>query len=100
MSEQKTIKLKGEFSSRTVWLNDKLLSPKKSQKVYNHSPDGFNWSYGGSGPAQLALAVLLEVTDRNTALANYQKFKFNVIAALPASDFETEIDLSPYCKEN
>lgn len=100
MSDNKTTKLKGEFSSRKVWLNGKLLSPKRSQKVFNHSPDGFNWSYGGSGPAQLALAVLLEVTnDRNIAMANYQRFKWKVIAALPARDFECEIDVSPYCKE-
>lgn len=24
----------------------------------NHSPEGFEWSYAGSGPSQLALAVL------------------------------------------
>ncbi len=24
----------------------------------NHSPDGFGWGYSGSGPSQLALAVL------------------------------------------
>lgn len=26
--------------------------------LWNHSPDGFNWGYGGSGPAQTALAIL------------------------------------------
>ncbi len=26
--------------------------------VRNHSPSGFEWGYGGSGPAQLALAIL------------------------------------------
>jgi len=25
--------------------------------LYNHSPTGFEWGYGGSGPAQLALAT-------------------------------------------
>jgi hypothetical protein len=29
--------------------------------LYNHSPDGFEWGYGGSGPAQLALAILADV---------------------------------------
>jgi len=28
--------------------------------LYNHSPDGFEWSYAGSGPAQLALAILAD----------------------------------------
>ncbi|MCK4554525.1 hypothetical protein KAU19_06245, partial [Candidatus Parcubacteria bacterium] len=45
---------------RTVWLDGYQLSPKKSQLVINHSPDGFAWGYGGSGPAQLALAILIE----------------------------------------
>lgn len=28
--------------------------------LYNHSPCGFEYGYGGSGPAQLALAILAE----------------------------------------
>lgn len=42
--------LKGD-ANRQVWLDGELLDPKPSQKVYNHSPDGFNWGYGGSGPS-------------------------------------------------
>jgi hypothetical protein len=30
------------------------------QDIRNHSPDGFNWGYGGSGPSQLALAILAD----------------------------------------
>ena len=59
-----------------------LLSPAPSQKLYNHSPDGFQWSYGGSGPAQLALALLLDATsDPDTAQAFYQDFKWEKVAA-------------------
>jgi hypothetical protein len=29
----------------------------------NHSPDGFEWGYGGSGPAQLALAILADALE-------------------------------------
>jgi hypothetical protein len=28
--------------------------------LFNHSPAGFDWGYGGSGPAQLALAMLAD----------------------------------------
>lgn len=57
------------------------LSPIPSQKLYNHSPDGFQWGYGGSGPAQLALALLLDATtDPDTALAFHQKFKWDKVA--------------------
>lgn len=60
------------------------LEPKDSQAVRNHSPDGFSWGYSGSGPAQLALAILLDYTeDVQQALQHYQEFKSHVIAALP-----------------
>lgn len=31
--------------------------------VRNHSPDGLEWGYGGSGPGQLALALLLHALN-------------------------------------
>ena len=59
------------------------LSPEPSQDVVNHSPDGFNWGYSGSGPAQLALGLLLDVTnDRETASKYYQLFKADAVAHL------------------
>src|SRR5262245_12952424 len=30
------------------------------QEIRNHSPTGFSWGYDGSGPAQLALAILAD----------------------------------------
>ena len=61
--------------------NRKQLSPIPSQKLRNHSPDGFAWGYGGSGPAQLALALLLDTTkEEDTASANYQNFKWKIVA--------------------
>lgn len=42
----------------------------------DHSPDGACWGYGGSGPAQLALALLAHATgDDELALRHYQTFK-------------------------
>lgn len=87
--------LKGEWATRRVWLDGKELFPGKSQRIYNHSPDGFNWGYGGSGPAQLALGILLELTDAVYACVEYQAFKWQFIAKLPQSDFETEFDYEP-----
>ena len=50
----------------------------------NHSPDGFDWGYGGSAPAQLALAILAHhLADAEEALNLYQRFKWAVIAELP-----------------
>lgn len=84
-------KLSGDAETREVYLDGKFLDPKPSQKLRNHSPDGFNWGYGGSGPAQLALAVMLKLTGKSDG---YQDFKFNVIAAIPGGqDFDIEFDL-------
>jgi hypothetical protein len=53
-----------------------VLSPEPSQKVWNHSPDGFQWGYGGSGPSQLALALLLDATgNSDLAVRLHQDFK-------------------------
>jgi hypothetical protein len=49
----------------------------------NHSPTGFEWGYGGSGPAQLALALLADALgDDQLALRLHQPFKWRVIAKL------------------
>lgn len=72
----------GRFDNFTITMDGKELTPERSQAVRNHSPDGFSWGYGGSGPAQLALAILLEVVPEQQALAAYQDFKFAFIAPL------------------
>ena len=48
-----------------------------------HSPTGFSWGYGGSGPADLARSILADFAGRPVADAAYQDFKFDVIARLP-----------------
>lgn len=60
------------------------LHPQKSQETVYHGPYGFDWGYGGSGPAQLALAILLDVTDDTEfSKRTYQRFKCEIIAHLP-----------------
>jgi len=67
-----------------VRVDGRPLSPAPSQRVANHSPDGFNWGYGGSGPAQLALGILLDYYGKGAPEVRfYQDFKFRVVAALP-----------------
>lgn len=52
--------------------------------LFNHSPDGFEWGYGGSGPAQLALAILADLLeDDERAVRLHQDFKWAVITPLP-----------------
>lgn len=50
----------------------------------NHSPTGFEWHYMGSGPAQLALAILADcLGDDAKALELHEDFKDQVVAGLP-----------------
>ena len=91
-------KIRGKLITRSIFIDGELLCPEESQKVYNHSPDGFNWGYGGSGPAQLALAILLKFSDKDTALYFYQDFKWDIIAKLPQTDFEIDIDIKKWIK--
>lgn len=61
----------------------KPLAPRND--VRNHSPSGFEWGYGGSGPAQLALALCLDALDDDVprAIAVYQKYKWAVVVRIP-----------------
>lgn len=79
--------LAGNWETRDVILDGAVLLPGPSQKLHNHSPDGFCWGYAGSGPAQLALAICLKLLDPEKATRVYQNFKDNIIAALPQRDF-------------
>jgi len=92
-----TIFIEGNFDTRAVHLNGKLLSPRRSQKAYNHSPDGFNWGYGGSGPSQLALALMLELAPEQ-AMNHYQDFKWALVARLPEGDFKIFLSKSRFQK--
>ena len=68
------------------------LHPERSQAVKNHSPDGFNWGYGGSGPGQLTLAILLEVTNNEkVALAYSHDFKARFIATINSQHTDWEL---------
>lgn len=57
----------------------------------NHSPDGFNWGYGGSGPAQLAYALVRDRYDKETALAYYQQFKDDFVVGLPYNEWKIAV---------
>ena len=58
----------GNGATREVRLAIVRLDPAESLAMPRHSPNGFNWGCGSSEPAQRALAIPLQVTDRETAL--------------------------------
>lgn len=52
--------------------------------VVVHSPTGFCWEYGGSGPADLALSILADyLGDVKLAGQYYQTFKWDFVAKWP-----------------
>ena len=78
----KTYEGRREGYAVIVTVNNRPLNPRLD--LWNHSPTGFEWGYGGSGPAQLALAILADHFGNNEQALNvYQRFKCAVIAELP-----------------
>ncbi|HEX2255635.1 MAG TPA: DUF6166 domain-containing protein [Afifellaceae bacterium] len=62
----------------------RLLDPRLD--LARHSPSGLEWGFGGSGPAQLALALAADVLgDDRRALAVHQDLKWELTARLPAT---------------
>ncbi len=51
--------------------------------LWKHSPSGFEWGYSGSGPAQLALALLAHVLPHEEgAVVLRHAFKDKIVAEL------------------
>ena len=77
----KTYEGKREGYAADVTVNGRPLNPRLD--LWNHSPTGFEWGYGGSGPAQLALAILADhLDDDDEAVRLHQDFKRDVVAGL------------------
>jgi hypothetical protein len=82
----------GITQENMVYVDGKPLDLEASRKVVDHSPTGFQWGYLGSGPSQLALALLLHFgASVDEALAWYDEFKREIIATLKhGEDFEMD----------
>ena len=63
--------IQGHWQTREVHLAAGRLTPPESLAIVRHLPNSFGWGYGGSGPAQLALAIRLRATDREPAVAPF-----------------------------
>jgi hypothetical protein len=99
------------ISEQVVLIRDKSgLQTNVPHLIAHHSPDGFEWGYGGSGPADLSLNILhtllrLVAHDgAKTALLHdnskayqlawdlHQNFKGYVIVPLPRSHAEIRLN--------
>ena len=76
----------GEVCDARVFLVDgDSRTPLPRRYVY-HSPTGFEWGYGGSGPADLALNILALVVPVKEAWRMHHDFKFARVASLPRDE--------------
>jgi hypothetical protein len=50
------------------------------RRIYDHSPTGYNFGYGGSGPADFAFNVMLMFLGKEDAQSIYQEFKRKFVA--------------------
>ena len=80
-----------EAGETFVTINNEWLDIEASLAISNHSPTGFNWGYGGSGPAQLAPAILMEFLPVKKAQEYKQAFKWRVISVIKEDVFTVEI---------
>ncbi len=84
----KTYRANRKKTGNLVFVGATTLSPKRSQAVFNHSPDGFSWGFGGSEPSQLALAILLDLgVEDDMAVRFHQDFKWEFVANAPEDGF-------------
>jgi hypothetical protein len=102
-----TVRVRGHYHDRdgttvTIQRSDsdevEFVELADSLKYRNHSPDGFSWGYAGSGPSQLAFAILQRAVGVEFAEHHYQQFKFDVIVAVPqdAAGWDAVIDLAEW----
>jgi hypothetical protein len=74
-----------------VLVDDAILAlPDLLLREARHSPDGFQWGYSGSGPAELARALLIACCPGDPTVRDprcYQRFKAEVIAQLSGDTF-------------
>lgn len=85
------IELKQDKWSNRVFVNGNEIQPESSRLLYDHSPDGFSWGYSGSGPAQCALGVCLELFGSHIALRVYQDFKNDFVSTWAPGAFTVDI---------
>lgn len=80
----------------TVTVNGDGRLPKRYD-LLSASPSGYSWSHRGSGPAQLAIAMLAHAFDDEFACEHYQRFKREVVSELPEEGWTvTKADLDAW----
>lgn len=97
LSKHKVVKYFGshqEIGGCTIWATVEGIKSdpwnEAVRHIEKHSPDGMQWGYGGSGPADAALSILTHFcrhsqkwgTDSSLPERLYQDFKWQFIAPI------------------
>lgn len=98
-SETRTIVMKrhaaqhpGHLGSAYVMIrDDDGFEVHLIQNIVYHSPDGFEWGYHGSGPADLALNILDLILPSKEANRLHQLFKGQFVAQVPQEGGEIKL---------
>jgi hypothetical protein len=81
----------------TVTVDGKKLPPRLDLRALSKA--GFEWTYEGAGPAQLALALLADhLGDDQAALARYERFMREIVANLDNAWRLTSADIDAALK--
>lgn len=63
------------------------------RSIYKHSPTGYNFGYGGSGPSDFALNVCLAAgIHADVSYRHYQSVKFTFISGATGDRLEIDPD--------
>lgn len=79
----------------TIYNDEPIDLPLYLDKV-NHSPTGFAWGYGGSGPSQLAFAILAFEIGPDDAKSLYQDFKRDFVAGWGSAWSITSVEIEEW----
>lgn len=78
------------LGQRQVTYNNEQLDPRYD--LFNHARDGIDWGYIGSGPLQLAFAILEKLSDQQFAARHRTEFSKEVVANLEGRDWTLNVD--------
>jgi len=85
----------GPASNVEVTVNNERL-----RHHVKHSPTGFSWGYGGSGPADLALSILWDLIGIEPYPKLYQEFKWRFVAGWKDEWEITEKEIREWVLQN
>ena len=74
----------------TVMVDGEPLAARTDLR--NFQADGFEWGYEGSGPSQLAFAILVDHMGAEGAFEHYRRFVRDVVAELAENEWQLTTD--------